>query len=397
MLIWRPVVEWGALLLGRLPIGWLQLRHHRMRMVAAVAGVAFAHLLVFVQLGIASAMNDVVRSSYSLFRADILVSPANARSLTDGATLARRVLYQVLAQPGVAAAAPLYIGPLAWERPGVPAASLLVYALPPEAGRFAGTSISQPLHALSGSMRALLDARSRDVDPHWAAGASMQTPLSLEVGGHAIAAIGSYAMGAGFGWDGSLVVSDQTFVQLLRQRSPGTPSHVLVDLAPGVALAPALAQLRQALAAHDVQVRSFAQAVEDNVDYQATEVPMGSIIGAGVILGLLVGVVIVYQVLATDVAAHVRDYATFKALGYSHRFVLGVVFEQALILALLGFVPGLLAASAVYLLLTQATGLPFGMTIGRALAVLAGAVLACAMSGAIAARRLRSIDAAELF
>lgn len=384
-------------LFGRLPVGWLQLRHHRMRLAAAVAGVAFANMLVFVQLGILSAMNDVVRTSYSPFRADIVISPSNANTLTDGATLARRVVYQAIAQPGVAAAAPLYVGQVAWERPNVPATSLIVYALPPESKRFAGAAIAEQLDAVSAPMRAILDALSRDVDPAWAARASPDTPLEFEVDGKAIAAIGSYSMGAGFGWDGSLVVSDLTFMRLVRQRSMGTPSHVLVDLAPGSELAAALTQLRAALSMEPVKVRSFAQAVEDNVSFQATEVPMGSIVGAGVLLGLLVGVVIVYQVLATDVAAHLRDYATFKAIGYSHPYILGVIFEQALILAVLGFLPGLASASAIYALLADATDLPFGMDVGRSLTVFVGTLLACMLSGALAARRLRTIDPAELF
>lgn len=384
-------------LFGRLPVGWLQLRHHRMRLAAAVAGVAFANMLVFVQLGILSAMNDVVRTSYSPFRADIVISPSNANTLTDGATLARRVVYQAIAQPGVAAAAPLYVGQVAWERPNVPATSLIVYALPPESKRFAGAAIAEQLDAVSAPMRAILDALSRDVDPAWAARASPDTPLEFEVDGKAIAAIGSYSMGAGFGWDGSLVVSDLTFMRLVRQRSMGTPSHVLVDLAPGSELAAALTQLRAALSMEPVKVRSFSQAVEDNVSFQATEVPMGSIVGAGVLLGLLVGVVIVYQVLATDVAAHLRDYATFKAIGYSHPYILGVIFEQAMILAVLGFLPGLASASAIYALLAHATDLPFGMDLGRSLTVFVGTLLACMLSGALAARRLRTIDPAELF
>lgn len=384
-------------LFGRLPVGWLQLRHHRMRLAAAVAGVAFANMLVFVQLGILSAMNDVVRTSYSPFRADIVISPSNANTLTDGATLARRVVFQAIAQPGVAAAAPLYVGQVAWERPNVPATSLIVYALPPESKRFAGAAIAEQLDAVSAPMRAILDALSRDVDPAWAARASPDTPLEFELDGKAIAAIGSYSMGAGFGWDGSLVVSDLTFMRLIRQRSMGTPSHVLVDLESGMEVAPALAQLRAALSMEPVKVRSFTQAVEDNVSFQATEVPMGSIVGAGVLLGLLVGVVIVYQVLATDVAAHLRDYATFKAIGYSHPYILGVIFEQALILAVLGFLPGLASASAIYALLAHATDLPFGMDVGRSLTVFVGTLMACMLSGALAARRLRTIDPAELF
>lgn len=385
------------LLLGRLPIGWLQLVHHRGRMVAAVAGIAFANMLVFVQLGIASAMRDVVRTSYSPFRADIVISPLHANTLTDGTTLARRTVYRTMTLPSVAAAVPLYIGQVAWERPLLPTASLIVYALPPEASRFAGPAIAKQLSAVSAPMHVLLDTLTRDVDPIWAVRASPTVPLEFEVNGQAISAIGSYAMGSGFGWDGSLVVSDQTFMALVQQRSSGTPSHVLVDLAPGVDGESVVSQLRTILADEPVKVRTFAQAVTDSVDFQATEVPMGSIVGAGVLLGLFVGVVIVYQVLATDVAAHLRDYATFKAIGYSYPFVLGIVFEEALILAVLGFVPGLACASAIYMVLAQATNLPFSLEPGRSLWVFMGTLTACALSGAVAARRLRTIDPADLF
>lgn len=384
-------------LFGRLPIGWLQLSHHRGRMVAAVAGIAFANMLVFVQLGIASAMSDVVRTSYIVFRADVVISPSNANTLTDGTTLPRRVVYQAMAQSGVAAAAPLYIGQVAWERPKLVAASLIVYALPPEASRFAGPAIRGQLNAIALPMRVILDSLTRDVDPAWAARASPDVPLDFEVGGREISAVGRYEMGGGFGWDGSLVASDQTFMKLVQQRSPGTPSHVLVDLAPGVDGESAIKQLRAALSSEAVKVRSYAQAIEDNVDFQTTEVPMGSIVGAGVLLGLFVGVVIVYQVLATDVAAHLRDYATFKAIGYSHPFVLGIVFEEALILAVLGFLPGLATANAIYVVLAQATNLPFGMEAERSLWVFAGTLVACTLSGVVAAWRLRSIDPADLF
>ena len=72
-------------------------------------------------------------------------------------------------------------------------------------------------------------------------------------------------------------------------------------------------------------------------------------------------------------------------------------FEQALILAVLGFLPGLASASAIYALLAHATDLPFGMDVGRSLTVFVGTLMACMLSGALAARRLRTIDPAELF
>jgi putative ABC transport system permease protein len=107
--------------------------------------------------------------------------------------------------------------------------------------------------------------------------------------------------------------------------------------------------------------------------------------------------VIVYQVLATDVADHLREYATFKAMGYSHPFFLGLVLEEALILAILGFAPGLLLSLGIYAAMAAKTGLPVEMTMLRAAAVFLGTILACSLSGAIATQRLRGADPAELF
>jgi putative ABC transport system permease protein len=112
---------------------------------------------------------------------------------------------------------------------------------------------------------------------------------------------------------------------------------------------------------------------------------------------VLVGIVIVYQILSTDVADHLKEYATFKAIGYKQAFFLGIVFEEALILAVLGFIPGTLAAMGIYKLLALKSGLPVGLTLGRALLVFIGTIVACSISGAIATRRLSQADPADLF
>ena len=117
----------------------------------------------------------------------------------------------------------------------------------------------------------------------------------------------------------------------------------------------------------------------------------------GVVIGVIVGLVIVYQVLTTDVQDHLAEYATLKAMGYGQAWFLGVVFEEALILAGLGFLPGFFAALGLYALAGAATGLPIAMTWTRPLLVLGMTVAMCAASGAIATRRLAQADPAELF
>ena len=386
-----------TLLFGRLPIGWLQLTHNRPRMAAALAGVAFANILVFVQLGILGALNGTIGMTYQIFQADILITASDANTLTDGSPLARRLMYQALAVEGVSAAAPLYLAKLDWTRPDGSTANLQVYGLPPEAADFAGPRVRPALAELRLPDRALIDERTRGVKRGELAGISPAAPLRFEANGRSVEAVGSYPLGGGFAADGTLVVSDQTFLRLFGQRLSGTPSHILIAVEPGRDVAQVSQRLAAALAGEPVLVRPVAEAIARDLRYQTTQRPTGVIFGFGVFIGVLVGIVIVYQVLSTDVADHLAEYATFKAMGYAQRFFLGVVFEEAVVLGILGFLPGAALASGIYVMLSGATGLPVVMTTGRALTVFLGTIAACALSGAIATRRLAHADPAELF
>ncbi|MGJ3262475.1 MAG: ABC transporter permease DevC [Salinarimonas sp.] len=384
-------------LLGRLPVGWLQLTHNRTRMAAALAGVAFANVLVFVQLGILGALGATIATTYEPLRADIILAPSDASTLTDGSHVARRFLYQALAVPGVTAAAPLYLAKLDWTRPDGSTASMQVYGLPPEAAAFASSTIAQRFPLLRVQDTALIDTRTRGVSPDELASVSPGAPLRFEANGLSLSAISTLSMGGGFTADGNLIVSDQTFLRLFGGRVAGAPSRILVATAPGADPAAVVEAIRGGLHAAPITVATREQAIAADKAYQGTQRPTGVIFGFGVFIGVLVGIVIVYQVLATDVADHLREYATLKAMGYRQRYFLGVVFEEAVVLGVLGFVPGLALASLIYAAMTQATGLPVAMDAGRAAAVFLGTIGACAMSGAIATRRLAGADPADLF
>lgn len=394
------MTRWLHLLLRRTPIGWLQLTHSRPRLVAAVAGIAFANLLVFVQLGVVASITSVIELTYTPFRADLMISPMRPQ-LVSGELMSRRVMYLALADPAVADATPLYLGTMDWKRQDGSTKSLIVYGMMPEATAFAGETVGGKLPLLKPPDRVLLDSNipglDRNIGAMTVARLSPASPVTFEINGHAVSAVGSFTVGSGFGADGALFVSDQTFMRLFPARTAGTPSHVLVRLQPGFDPAVVARRLDERLAGEHVQVRTIARATADDIDDMNTEAPMGIIFGIGVFIGIFVGLVIVYQVLATDVAAHIREYATFRAMGYPHRFLLGIVFEEALIIALLGFVPGVILGSGVYEVMAAATDLPLGMTAGRAMQVLLGTFVACALSGSLATLRLRRAEPAELF
>lgn len=383
-------------LFGRLPVGWLQLVHKRTRLVAALAGVAFANVLVFVQVSLMNSMSIATLKPYEFFRADIMISATDANSLTEGGNVARQWMFQAMEDPDVAAGMGLLIGNVNWPRV-TKTLALTTFGVDPAQPGFLAPEIAAKAPMLQIRDSAILDRLSRGLPRDEAAAIRPQTPLSFEVSGKTLTIQDTFAGGGGFGGDGYMIVSDQTYLDLFPARTSAAPDHVLLKVVPGADPEAVAARLRDRITDKSLRVRSYASAKADDLVYQQTKRPTGIIFGFGVLIGILVGIVIVYQVLSADVADHLSEYATFKAMGYPGRFFLGVVFEEALILAILGFIPGALIGTGILTLMRKATTLPLTMTPGMALSVFLATLLACAVSGAIATRRLSAADPADLF
>ena len=383
-------------LFGRLPIGWLQLTHNRTRFAAALAGVAFANVLVFVQLGIMASMGAATLRPYDFFQADIMISAGDANALTDGGNVARQWQLQAMADPDVTDGAGLFLANVAWDR-GEKDISLSTFGIDPEKPAFLSPSITEDLSLLEVQDAVLLDRLARGLGRDVAAGIRPQSPLTFEAAGRTLTAYATFAGGGGFGGDGYMMVSDQTFLSLFPARSSAAPDHILLKLRPGADVASVVIRLKTLISDPSLRIRSFADAAQEDLRYQQTRRPTGIIFGFGVLIGVLVGLVIVYQVLSTDVADHLREYATFKAMGYSPGFFLGIVFEQALVLGIMGFIPGLIVGTTILTLMGKVTTLPLGMTLSMAVSVFLGTVVFSAVSGAIATRRLAAADPADLF
>jgi putative ABC transport system permease protein len=387
------LLQW---LFGRLPIGWLQLTHSRTRFVAALSGVAFANVLVFVQLGIMGSMATATLKPYGFFQSDIMISASDANSMTEGGNVARQWLFQALADPEVTGGTGLYVANVSWARP-TKTLSLTTYGIDPTLPAFLSPAMASKTGTLQLQNAGILDMFSRGLPREEAAAIRPQTPTSFEVTGTTLTLYDTFQGGGGFGGDGFMMVSDQTFLTLFPARRSAAPDHILLQIAPGANAEAVAARLRDLISDKTLRIRSYAQAAAEDLSYQQTRRPTGIIFGFGVIIGILVGIVIVYQVLSTDVADHLSEYATFKAMGYPQRFFLGIVFEEALILAILGFVPGFIVASGLLAGMKKATTLPLAMTANMAGMVFVGTLIACTISGAIATRRLAAADPADLF
>ena len=159
-------------------------------------------------------------------------------------------------------------------------------------------------------------------------------------------------------------------------------------------------RVRDALAEYlpdDVLVLTKQQFVQREKDYWNAATPIGYIFAFGAIMGFVVGAIIVYQILFADVSEHLNEYATLRAIGYKNRFVSGIVLQQAVILAVLGYLPGVAVVYWLYGKAAAATNLPLYITQERAITVFLMTLAMCAISALMAVRKVRRLDPAEVF
>lgn len=385
-------------LLGRLPIGWLQLQHNRTRLLSAVGGVTFANVLIFMQLGFMGALFESSVKAHRSWNADIVIASSDFRSIRELNPLPRARMFQALSVPGVASAECLYVAPKTWTDPATgDTTTFRVTGVRPEAQAFVDERIQSQLHRLTEADVALVDEGSRQFNPTIAQDIVSQGKHRVEIAGHTIDLRGMFHQGASFDADGALIVSDLTFFRLLPQFNPGTPSFVLVKCEPGANIEQVKDEINRSFSEDDARAFTLQGIVLAEQAYQRRQTPVGFVFSFGIVIGIIVGMVMVYQVLTTDVQDHLPEYATFKAIGYSSWYFLSIVFEEALSLAILGFIPGLAISLVLYEVAAEATALPISMPLTRPLMVSGFTLLMCTISGALATRRLAHADPADLF
>jgi putative ABC transport system permease protein len=384
-------------LLMRTPVAWQQLIKEKTRLAVAVAGIAFANLLIFIQLGFQDALYDGATQPHRLLQADLVLISPQLQSLFALQSFPRERLYQTLSHEGVASVSSIYIDTAKWKNPDTRLTrSILVWGVDPTAPSLAFPEIKQNVQQLQLLNHLLFDRASRP--EYGAIGDLMQKQgtMEAELNSQNIQVSGLFTLGASFAADGNVIASDSTFLKLFPERNPNRIEVGLIQLKPGANRAQVQAQLRTELGdvVKIVTPEEFA-AIEKL--YWESQGAIGFIFGLGVIVGFIVGLVIVYQILYTDVVNHLPEYATLKAMGYGDGYFLGVLLQEALILAILGYIPGFFISIGLYQVAYWGTLLPIGMKLDRAIFVLTLTIIMCTISGAIALQKLRTADPADIF
>lgn len=389
--------------MNKIPLAWLQLRYEQRRLWVAIAGISFAVVLIFMQLGFQAALFDSSVRLHSSLRGDIFLLSTRSTALIAMKSFSERRLYQALAVPEVESITPIYLGFAQWNNPQNPIAWRNIHVI--------GFDIRYPIFDLPGVEENIENLQIADVVLFDLASRPEFGDIPLELqqkdlvvtqiddiasATRQISVIGLFKLGTSFGIDGNLITSHLNFLRIFPNRQKGLIDVGLIKLRSEAEVSEIKNKIQKQLPP-DIRVYSKQEWIEFEKHYWTSSTAIGFIFTLGVGMGLIVGIVVVYQILYTNVSEHLNEYATLKAMGYEQRYLLFVVFQESLILAVLGYIPGFLISSGLYKLARDATLLPIHMTHPRSFFVLFATFFMCLISGFMSVGKLKDADPADIF
>ena len=372
-------------------VAWRILTHEVGRSLLAIGGMTVAVLMIFLQLGFYAAVPAGGILVYDHMKFDIMLASAHYVFQGQAPSFPRRRLYQALANDDVRSVAPLYMGVVNWINEadgGRYEAFLIGFRLEDQV--FDAPTVNRQLDVLRREDTVLVDTATYPMF------GKLNADRVTEMSNRTITIGGTYELGIGFLGLAVALASDQNFIRLLPDRSLSTVSLGLVDLKPGAAPDRVAAALRAILPA-DTRVFTRNEFLQFETDYWVERTSTGQVFGFGVVVALIVGAVILYQTLSTQVSRQLPQYATLKAMGYSNGYLRGMVICLALMMSVVALPLAYAAALMAYDFVHSATKLPIAMNDVRLVVVVALTLLMSTGAAVYAARALRRADPVDLF
>lgn len=384
---------------GKIPLAWKNLTEHKLRLVASVAGIAFATTLMFMENGFRKAILDSMVNIIERIDGQVVLVSRTLYTLSVPFAFPMERVVQARGVEGVAWSGPLYTLTRSsyWRNPTTGAEErICVVGYAPEDDLLDIPELKAARHLWSRPNTAMADARSR----YERFGEFAPGQVS-ELGGKRFEVVGTFSLGINVQSNGNMVVSDRNMMAAFPELDG--PSLMDRKVHVGVIRTEPDAdprRVRDALAATlppDVRALTLDDFIARERDFWDRVAPIGTVFYIGVVMGMIVGSVICYQVLYSDISDRLPQFATLKAMGHSNFALYRVVLAQALYLALLGYAAGLIVSHFLFQWVYRMTGLPMDVARNNPYSILLLTVLMCLGAGAYAARRLISADPAQLF
>lgn len=385
-----------------IPLALLQLTRQRFRFIVTLAGIAFVFILMFMQVGFQDALYTSATRVHTNLRGDLILISSQYKALTSLHSFHRSRLYQTLAFDGVEAVSALYTQFAILKNPqNGQKNSIFIMGFDLGKSVLNLRDINENIDKIKIPDVVLFDRESRLEFGPIAKNFEQEKNVYFEISGYneqigyRVKVGGLFTLGPSFGSDGNLVMNYLSLIRIFRRRQDGIDVG-LITLQPSADIQKVSLNLKANLP-KDVKILTKKEFIDLEKSYWATRTPIGYLFNLSIIMCFIIGIAIVYQILYTNIANHLVEYATLKAMGFTNNYFLGMVVQQALILAFLSYIPGFAISCLLYDLTNNATRLPIFMEINRALLVLILGFLMCLMSGAIAIGKLRGADPADIF
>ncbi|PPT09941.1 ABC-transporter DevC-like protein [Geitlerinema sp. FC II] len=388
---------------SKVPIAWLQLQYHKGQTLAAILGIAFTTLLLFMQIGFRAGFLESLVKLPSSFNADIVLLNTSSVTVLRPLKFSERRLYQTLAFEEVESVTPIYYNSILCRDPENPTLFLRqiqTIGLPIEPNILDLPGIDRNLDRIKQQDSFLLDRKSRkeflpliqNIETQGTVETEIRTPRD-EL--KQVKLVGLFELGASTSFNSSVITSEENFLKLF-DRKKGQINIGLIQLKPGSDVDRAIVALSNYLP-EDVKVISKADLILQEKAFYENSTPIGLMFRFGLIGSMLVGTIVLYQILYQKISGFIKDYATFKAIGFSNNALVGIVLKETLILAILGYLPGFICSIFMYDVLADATSLAFVMKRDVAIAVLGATCAICFVSGSISVWKLKEADPADIF
>jgi putative ABC transport system permease protein len=379
----------------KVPLAWCNLVADRKRLIRSSAGIAFAVLLMLVQLGFERSFFQASLAAVEQLDGDLFVMNASKYRFGTRDPFAHSELDTIKKDADIASVAPFYgdwTG-FFWTSPVDNKPHLIrVFALDPDAPPiFLLSAIANQQAALKADDAVLVDSRSRGF-------LGMDDKIrEAKLNGETVHVVGTFELGPDFMSDGTVVMSDKTFARYFRTTPAAMPVETaVIKLKPGEDLSAAQQRLTAALPS-SLRVLTKAELVEFERDFQAKLSSAAPIFWLGALVGFVVGTLISYQIIFTELTDRLPQYATLKGIGYKNTYLIGSVLRQAILTGLAGYIPAWFLCLAVYRIIGDIALLPLHMTLQVTLVSLALTLGMCLFAAVIAVRRVIAADPAEIF
>jgi len=375
----------------RTPVAWLNTIQNPKRTATAVGGICFAVLLIFMQAGFLGAARMNASLAYSILDFDLILVSRGYLTMPRSETIDPYRVIQASSVPGVAQAAGLYIDGGDWRNQSTgDSASCFVFGVSTEARTFLDPVVNANTLRLKDSLTAMVDLRSRPAYGPWSVGGT------AKVNNQSLKIVGDYSLGMGLLADGSVVVSHNTYARLFGQNAADRYNFGLIKVSPGENPETVAERLRATLA-DDVVISTKAEIMRREERYFVSVKPVGIMFQVGMGVAFIVGAVILYQILSSEISNRMKEFATLKAMGYTERYIYGVGIAQGLLFSLMGYFPSLALSFILYRVLRALSGFPVYMDLNRALFVFALTLGMCVIAAALSLGKIKRADPADLF